>query len=302
MRSLFTQLILLSLSLNLTGQTSINTKEVKIEYSNGLEIFRICTSGCSQTFDNSKEYFWYTDYSKIKSTKGGNGGNLLHGTYKYYDADGNLRSEKNYYLGLEEGNAKDWDSLGNITSQAKYKKGLCTYLKYQTEAQYWVEFVGPIFEIGSMKKTYSPFNLLIAEETVLPDYRLLIKTYYENSGKIKEEYETSGLGYDRIAGKFVQYFENGKIQITGQYYNGKNTHVRDGKWTWFNPDGSIESIEVYKACVEYYNNGNKKVAGSYIFDNENNNWVKGGIWEWYDEEGVLKSTKTFNWDIEVQQE
>ena len=51
------------------GQTTIQTKEVKIRYTNGNEIFKICSSSCATNFEETKEYFWYTEFSKIKSTR-----------------------------------------------------------------------------------------------------------------------------------------------------------------------------------------------------------------------------------------
>ena len=88
------------------GQTSIQTKEIKINYTNAIEIFKICVSGCVTNYDVKNEYFWYTDFSKIKSTEGGSGGNLLHGNYKLFDENGNLRQDKNYYFGLPDGTEK----------------------------------------------------------------------------------------------------------------------------------------------------------------------------------------------------
>lgn len=188
------EIIILSLSL-LTiqsyEQSPIQTKEIKIPYTNGYEVFNICSSGCSTTFDDKKEYFWYNEFSKIKSTKGGSGGSLLHGNYKFYDENGNLRQDKYYYLGLSDGSEKTWDSLGNITSQYKYSKGDIIYMKFQNEEKYWIEFNGPMFKEGTVRKVYTQFNSLISEETMLANFKQRIKTYYEYSGKVKEQFTTS---------------------------------------------------------------------------------------------------------------
>ena len=38
------------------------------------------------------------------------------------------------------------------------------------------------------------------------------------------------------------YYENGQIWIEGNYKDGKE----DGKWTFYNKDGSIYKVEEYK--------------------------------------------------------
>jgi antitoxin component YwqK of YwqJK toxin-antitoxin module len=152
MKKLFNILTFTLLAFASDGQTSIQTKEVKIPYTNGYEIFRICISGCAVSFGDKQEYFWYTEFSKIKSTKGGSGGNLLHGNYKFYDEHGNLRQDKSYYLGLPDGSEKNWDSLGNITSQTKYNKGKIVYWKFQNDEKNWIELIGQIFQEGTIKK------------------------------------------------------------------------------------------------------------------------------------------------------
>ena len=111
------------------GQTC-EGEQIKIEYSNGIEIFTVCKHNPHITFNEEKKYYWYTEFSKIKSTKGGSGGKLLNGNYKLYDEKYNLKVEKNYYLGLPDGNEMSWDSLGNINSKATVEQGVVIYQKF----------------------------------------------------------------------------------------------------------------------------------------------------------------------------
>ena len=39
-----------------------------------------------------------------------------------------------------------------------------------------------------------------------------------------------------------EYHNNGQIKIEGNYKDGE----KDGKWTYYNKDGSIENVEEYK--------------------------------------------------------
>lgn len=280
------------------GQATIKTKEIKIPYTNGYEIFRVCSYNCQTNFDDKKEYFWYTEFSKIKSTKGGSGGSLLHGNYKLYDEHGNLRQDKNYYLGLPDGSEKYWDSLGNITSITKYSKGVIVYLKFQNDEKYWIEIIGPMFTEGTIRKVYTQFNSLVSEETMLSNFKLHTKTFYEYSGKLKEDFTASGINKNYLTGKYTAYYENGKVQIQGQFYDGEYTNIRVGIWNWYKPDGTLDEMAQYKANVEKWSNGEKKVVGGYILDAETNTWLKTGEWSWYSEDGKLQSKKKYEWGVE----
>lgn len=294
-------LLLLILSLftvHSFGQTTIQTKEIKIPYTNGYEIFRVCATGCQTTFNDKKEYFWYTEFSKVKSTKGGSGGSLLHGNYKFYDENGNLRQDKNYYLGLPDGTEKNWDSLGNITETTKYNKGDIIYLKYQSESGAWVEHIGAILTEGWIKKSYTKYNSLIAEETMLANFITHIKTFYEyGDKKVKEDFYTSGKGSD-LTGKYTAYYENGKVKTQGQFYDGDHPNIAVGTWNWYKSDGTLEASTQYKANVEKWSNGENKVTGGYILDTETNTWLKIGEWRWYTEDGKFLSSKKYEWGVE----
>lgn len=321
MRRAFLFLFILLSTFQMYGQTSIQTKEIKIQYSNGYEVFKICNSGCTTTFDDNKEYFWYTEFSNIKSTKGGSGGSLLHGNYKFYDENGNMRQDKNYFLGLPDGNEKNWDSVGNITSQSKYSKGILVYSKFQSDEKYWIELNGPLFKEGTVRKVYTQYNSLIQEDKMLTDFKQHVKIFYENSGKIKAEYNTGGLRRDYKMGKYISYYENGKIEVEGQYCDEEYINIREGTWKyfksdgtieefinnrvgtwkWYKSDGTIDATEEYKAEIEKWDNGEMKYVGGYIWDSESNNWVRTGEWRWYTYEGKLDTKKKYIWGVETNE-
>ena len=98
--------------------TGISYAQTKTKQPSGKNIDSPAKSALvtiSKTIDykDSSEYYWYNEYSGVKSTKGGSGGNLLHGKYQRYDENGNLKVEANYYLGLEDGLRRTWDEEGN---------------------------------------------------------------------------------------------------------------------------------------------------------------------------------------------
>ena len=82
---------------------TIKTELKTIEYNNGREIFNIYKINPNISFNEKLDYYWYNEFSKIKSTKGSSGGNLLHGKYQFFDEKGNLINESNYKSGLKDG-------------------------------------------------------------------------------------------------------------------------------------------------------------------------------------------------------
>lgn len=301
MRQIICTLTLILLSIFSFAQTSILTKEIKIRYTNGNAVFNICTSGCASFFTDNNEYFWYTEFSKIKSTKGGSGGNLLHGNFKFYDKNGNLSQDRNYYLGLLDGSCKYWDSIGNITSIEKFNKGVMIYSKFQNEEKEWIEFIGEILKVGSKRKVYSQYNQLLSEETMLPKFKQHVREFYL-SGKLKKEYSTNDIISDNMVGKFTSYFENGNIEVDGQFYDEEYNSIKVGTWKWYNKDGSLSETAIYKAEVEKWANGDIKVAGGYVFDSDDNSWIKIGEWKWYNEDGTIQYEKKYKWGVEIKEE
>ena len=287
------------------AQTSIQTKEIKIPYTNGLEVFNVCVSNCQTTFDDKKEYFWYTEFSKIKSTKGGSGGDLLHGNYKFFDENGNLRQDKNYYLGLPEGSEKNWDSIGDIISQTKYTKGEVIYWKFKDEGGELIEHIcvngkkGFFMSKGWVKNIYSKYNRLSSEQTFLAFDSAHVKSYFE-SGKLSKEYNSYSMNY--MAGKYTSYYENGKTRTDGQFYEGKTySNIQVGTWKFYKSDGTLNGTLQYKANIELWDNGNYKDVGGYILDSDNKTWLKTGEWRWYDEEGKFQSSKKYERGVETNE-
>ncbi len=285
------------------GQVPVTTKEIVIDYTNGREIFEICTTGCKINFEDSKTYHWYTEFSKIKTSEGGSGGDLLHGNYKFFDKNRNLRVEKNYVLGLLNGVHKAWDSTGNLILHIKYNMGNHNYFKiFNPEDEgYWIEWIGQMLAEGSKKRIYNQFNKLSSEGTVLSNGQLYRKVFFENSGKISQEYTLSSWGKEEfLKGRFTSFYENGLHKVEGQFYDGDYTNIKVGVWRFFNPDGTLKAVEKFKSGVEFWDNGKYKIKGGYIFDDVDNTWKKNGEWIWYKEDGFIESEKKYDWDIEVE--
>lgn len=293
--------MIISLYLSSFGQ-SCQQEEIKISYTNGLEVFNICKTNPSITFDEKRDYYWYNEFSKIKSTKGGSGGNLLHGNYKLYDEYGNLRVDKNYSFGINDGNCVRWDSLGDIVSKTVYSKGDIIYYKFLNEENVWIEFNGPMFKEGTIRKVYTKDGTLISEEKMLADFKEHVKIYYEYpTGQLKEEFTTKGFGGDNMVGKYTSYFKNGRIEVDGQFLEEGLMSIQVGIWKWYNEDGILDSENNYKAEVLHWPTGEVKLSGGYIYDTDTEQWVKTGEWRWYDETGTFIEKKQYRWGVEVSE-
>ncbi|MBG25674.1 MULTISPECIES: retropepsin-like aspartic protease [Croceibacter] len=294
-----------------SSSVSQGNKEIRINYKNGIEIFNIYLGSEQHKFKEDKEYFWYTEFSKIKSTKGGSGGNLLNGNYKFFDENGNLLIDENYSMGLKDGDSKRWDKKGELTEINKYKEGESVYWKYHPEGdEGWVEQIGQMLKAGWTKNSYDKYNNLIASQKTFIDEKSIIKKektktsiYFRNSDQKKEEYTTLMMFNNSYIGEYVQYFENGNKKVYGKlfdpYENGIDKYIgniRDGEWKWYKENGELDSTEKYKAVVEYWENGNlKNIYGQY-FDEEENKWLKHGRFYSYnlDGKGIGKITE-YEW-------
>ncbi len=67
-------------------------------------------------------YYWYRN-GELKSTIGDFSGNILHGKYEKFDADGNLRAKGDFLYGVKNGKWKYWNNRGTIDTEEFWKKG-----------------------------------------------------------------------------------------------------------------------------------------------------------------------------------
>lgn len=257
----------------------VATENKTLRYSDGQEVFDICKSNPNLNYDDKLDYFWYNKYSGISSTKGGAGGQLLHGKYQMFDSKGKLKKEAHFSLGLQHGLSRSWDEEGNIIETYKYDKGLCNYMKFFNDEGFIIEWTGVMFQKGSIKKVYTKYDVLLQESTFIDQFKSNVKEYYESYGTsiLKAEY-TSGVG-NFYYGSYKSYFKNGQLEVEGEFIE----NLRTGDWKYYNIDGSIKGTVQYRIFKEKYPNGNLKIQGSQYLDKETNTWIKDGRWLYYEE-------------------
>lgn len=271
--------------------------DVMIKKDNGYELFKVCKVNPALTFDAKKDYHWYYsgEVPEIRVTKGGCDGNLLNGSYQYYDSEGKLRANKNFSFGLQVGKAERWDSLGNLAEKAVYDNGLAVYYLFLNDYDQWIEFNGPVFFEGTITKIYTFDGILMMEETMLANSRQHVKAYYEQpANQVSEEFTSYAFDDGLMSGDYRSYFENGNIKVEGRFYDCDFASIKTGVWKWYNNDGTVASAETHKAEVSFWPDGKPKVAGGFILNTETDEWIKTGVWKWFDEQGNISDQKTYN--------
>lgn len=281
---------------SLTAQNSFQTEVIQLEYTNGFEVFEVCVKNPMLVYDEKKEYFWYTEFSQIKSTKGGAGGKLLNGNYKFYNEDGSLIIDGNYYLGLKDGTFKSWDSVGNIIETKVYEKDKIKYHKFLNDEGLWVEHKGDVFGKGWEKRVYTWRGIMVEEVMGLDAFNYHVKSFYNSTGKLKADYYVN---FERCYGKYSSFYENGTPEFEGAYLEDSPIEIRIGTWKWFNPDGTLQTVEEYKAEIEKWNNGKFKSVGESIYDESKNEWVRSGHWMWFNESGSRIDSKEYKMGKEM---
>jgi antitoxin component YwqK of YwqJK toxin-antitoxin module len=280
--------LLMSSALVFAQQTplKINTTSKTINYEDGIAKFYICNLNQAVSFKEELEYTWYNEFSLINSSKGGAGGNLLHGKRQFFDLRGNLINETNYYLGLKDGDEKIWDEKGTLKTIHKYDKGKLIYAKFKSNnSDDIIELNGSLLELGSTKKVFTTWGELIMMQEVIKGLKFKTISYY-TSGKIKQKYTIAIGSQDWFDGEYVEFYENGQMKIKGMF----EENLKTGDWFWYKEDGSIELNEKHRIHREYNLNKKLTIEGGEFFESENQIWVKNGRWVWYKENGK-------DWDI-----
>ncbi|WP_418637509.1 TIGR02281 family clan AA aspartic protease [Winogradskyella sp.] len=292
-------------------KSSSKNTEIEIKYPNGLLVFNVFNGSDTLDYKEDKEYYWYTEYSKVKSTKGGNGGKLLNGNYRFYDTDGNLISIKEYSMGLLHGESKLWNDNGELIEIENYKNGDRIYWKYLKKDNFeWIEHKGKLFTNGYIRNEIDGKGHFIKRETIYIDQKDIIKEkkikkelYYKDSDILKRSYTISVLNdiqnENILIGKYQSFYRSGKIKVLGNYFDNYTegldylpSDLKEGKWIWFLENGEVDSEENYKVEKEYWKNGSiKNVYRIYL---HGDTWVKDGHYFSYNENGELRENKKYS--------
>lgn len=261
---------------------SQNCETQQVKLKGGQIVFSVCKSDMSISYKDNLEYYWYSDFSGVQTTKGGSSGKLLHGKYQEFWPNGKLHFETQYTLGLENGVNKEWDERGEMFATMKYKMGVIVYSKQKNDDGYWIEFKGPLLQPKSERNVYDQTGILLEKWIYITSVDVKVFKYYEypDSGIVRLRYtENSILHW--LSDTFVSYYNNGKIQAIGKMSNDS----KDGVWKYYDERGKLTGIESYRIHKEYYATGKLRLSGGEFYDEKTEMWIKHGRWIWWQENG-----------------
>ncbi len=229
-----------------------------------------------------RDGYWISYYDGIrKLSEGNNKNNKKVGKWRYYNKEGKLTKEENYEDGKKEGEEKGYFTDGSIRYEGQNKNGkkVGIWKEYSdprktcvTEGEYNDNMKTGEWKECSMdentKKYYISFrgsyyqNLKDGPaETYFPDGTIASKGMYKANLKCKENPPSEGeSACGKKIGKWVFYYNNGKIMEEGNYDQDKG--VRIGLWK------------------EFYQTGEIRAQG-------NREHTKVGLWTFYDKKGNI---------------
>lgn len=148
---------------------------------------------------------------------------------------------------------------------------------------------------GQLKtyKNYYPNGALERHYKVLDNVRSSMKKYY-SSGQLKSDV----VYYEDTPQEWTDYYPNGNVDYIEEYDKHFKYHVirasykEDGT-----PISKFERVHKRKELFEsheYYENGQLKVKGEYMYSENQFDVIKHGDWEYYDENGKLIKTEKWS--------
>ncbi|MBV6644928.1 MAG: hypothetical protein KI790_05745 [Cyclobacteriaceae bacterium] len=72
---------------------------------------------------SDRTYFWFVR-DRVRTTQGGYDGHLLHGTFKAYHENDQLKAKGEMEMGLKEKQWQTWDDTGRLLKEEEYQEGL----------------------------------------------------------------------------------------------------------------------------------------------------------------------------------
>lgn len=200
--------------------------------------------------------------------------NLKQGIWKEFYPDDNLKSEANYVNGKIHGLYKEYSGSGELIKAVKYEYGELVQEANQDTASHinsnlnalLKEKIREEYHENGKIKYMGVFNdsVPVGEHKIYSsDGKNIEAKVYDDYGNITSKgfYNVGG----QRSGKWVYFYNSGKIMSEGSYVNGK----RHGTWNF------------------YFEDGKKEQEGNYI------NGKTDGLWKWYYSNGQLEREENY---------
>ena len=276
---------------SLFGQNEI--KGEVIVYNDGTRVnFQVVSAPANFSFDDEKKYSWFRSEYGIQETKGGAGGDFLHGELQVFDGKGSLRKTEQYSFGLQSGKFKNWNEDGKIVEKGTFNDGRLEYHWKREPIKEIIETYGEFpFEPGSSRKWYDEYGKIKLErvcptseekaimvDASIPALFVTTDTKYYPNGSVNYVITTSG-GDDFKFSKEMYYYSDGKKQYQGEF-NKYGCPV--GTSYWYDFQGRVTSSETFRFEINRHQDGTIASYGSYVRSGDS--WLRHGRWQYWEKE------------------
>lgn len=265
----------------------------------------------------TKQHTDYWDFNKVKPQATGKyykdqmgETTEQHGKWIYYDREGEIEEERNYYRGLLYGLVVRYFPNGKKQQEGYFKWDVqdSIYSEWYETGELMVKGEYALGKpVGRWEYYYRDGRLKSVEEVIdsvdyvwefyLPDpahTQTIVNgngelTSYYTTGSVKEWYNFKNGLRD---GEFEEISVYGYTTLKGSFQDGK----KHGEWQYYYYTGDLEKVSHYNLDVlegdykYYYDNGKVNVEGRY------ENGQKDGEWTWYTNKGTRDMQGTFKED------
>lgn len=302
-----------------------------INFENGLE------NGFAREFDKEGTVITLIEYRRgfvvdRENINRRDRNGLKQGKWKYFYANGKVKTEGTFRDDKRNGYFKEYDEKGMLTDVSKYVNDIRQVevpelVKLDIRTDYYPD--GSVKTRGSYKgdvaegirREYAPDGKVVAAYTfkngnivaegIIDDEGIQDgpwKEFYENGSLRSEGMYRNG----KRTGKWKFYHSNGNLEQEGNYNNQGNT---DGLWKWFYEDGQLLREENYLngssegIFTEYDENGKVIIQGEYVEGLEEGLWtynlgdhreegtyrggMRNGEWKYFYDDGVKSFQGSF---------
>jgi len=240
---------------------------------------------------------YYQDYRGVTTEK--------HGTWQYFDKNGSLEEEQNYFRNKLNGSVRLFYEKDKPRTEGYFKMGAqdSIYRSWYDNGELREEgFFKNNKQVNEWRYFYPTGQLMLVEKYV--DTVALVMDYFDKDGLqtvkngegVKEAFYSNGALKERYHflngykhGAFVENNIAGHTEVLGNYHFG----LKNGTWIFRYYTGDLHKIATYQQNVlhghyeNYYDNGQLNVIGKY------ENGLKDSIWTWFTNTGVIDMTGSF---------
>lgn len=161
-----------SLSISLPAQTGIEPSKLKqfnitVNYENYTVKTQMLSQPKTMSVNNDKVYLWYAS-QKIMETKGGFDGKLIHGTYRAFYLNNQLKEKGQIKYGLRHKEWKYWYPDGKLKEVINWKNGVKNgkYFLYNDYGQLMAQSHFKDDKLDGRFYTYGPNGKVIEKKTL----------------------------------------------------------------------------------------------------------------------------------------